>query len=116
MTGSGQTKALPCLAYANLVLASILKYSSTRLGKQLLANSGWEEKEICSKGVSNGQKEGQRRGDGAFPPPPTPSVHSNSKSNMASRINDRELVTLIPPHIIDHITPDRRERCQLHSA
>ena len=63
MTGSSQTKALPCLAYANLVLASILKYSSTRLGKQLLANSGWEEKEICSKGVSDGQK------DGAFPRP-----------------------------------------------
>ena len=66
--GSGQTKALPCRAYANLVRASILKYSSTRLGKQLLANSGWEEKEICSKGVSDGQKEGQR-GDGAFPRP-----------------------------------------------
>ena len=97
MTWSGQTKALPCLAYANLVLASILKYSSTRLGKQLLANSGWEEKEICSKGVSDGQKEGQRGGWG-LSPPPTPSVHSNSKSNMASRINDRELVTLIPPN------------------
>ena len=69
MIGSGQTKALPCLAYANLVLASILKYSSTGLGKQLPANSGWEEKEICSKGVSDGQKEGQRGGMGPFPAP-----------------------------------------------
>ena len=30
------------------------------------------------------------------PPPPTPTVYSNSKSNMAGRINDRELITLAP--------------------
>ena len=29
-----------------------------------------------------------------LPPPPTPTVHSNSKSNMAGRINGRELITL----------------------
>ena len=30
----------------------------------------------------------------SLPPPPTPTVHSNCKSNMADRINDRELLTL----------------------
>ena len=30
----------------------------------------------------------------ALPPPPTPTVHSNCKSNMAGRINDRELIKL----------------------
>ena len=30
----------------------------------------------------------------ALPLPPTPTVHSNCKSNMAGRINDRELITL----------------------
>ena len=30
----------------------------------------------------------------ALPPPPTPTVHSNSKSNMTGQINDRELKTL----------------------
>ena len=39
-----------------------------------------------------------REGGWGLSPPPTPSVHSNSKSKMASRINDRELVTLIPPN------------------
>ena len=34
----------------------------------------------------------------AFPPPPTPTVHSNYKSNMADRINDRELITLARPN------------------
>ena len=32
----------------------------------------------------------------ALPPPPTPTVYSDSKSNMAGRINDRELITLVP--------------------
>ena len=31
----------------------------------------------------------------ALPLPPTPTVHSNYKSNMARRINDRELITLV---------------------
>ena len=30
----------------------------------------------------------------ALPSPPTPTAHSNSKTNMAGRINDRELITL----------------------
>ena len=34
----------------------------------------------------------------AFPPPPTPTVLSNYKSNMADRINDRELITLARPN------------------
>ena len=29
-------------------------------------------------------------------PPPTPTVYSNSKSNMARQINDCELITLAP--------------------
>ena len=29
--------------------------------------------------------------------PPSPTVHSNSKSNMAGRIDDREVVTLTRP-------------------
>ena len=33
-----------------------------------------------------------------LPPPPTPIVHSNSKSNMASRINDRGLMVLARPN------------------
>ena len=32
------------------------------------------------------------------PQSPTPTVHSNSKSNMAARINDRELITLACPN------------------
>ena len=32
----------------------------------------------------------------APPLPPTPTVYSDSKSNMAGRINDRELITLVP--------------------
>ena len=31
-----------------------------------------------------------------LPRPPTPTVYSNSKSNIAGRINDRELITLVP--------------------
>ena len=31
-------------------------------------------------------------------PLPTPTFHSNSKSNMAGRINDRELITLARPN------------------
>ena len=34
----------------------------------------------------------------ALPPPPTRTVHSNPKSNMASRINDRNLMTLARIH------------------
>ena len=33
-----------------------------------------------------------------LPPPPTPIVHSNSKSNMASRINDRGPIVLARPN------------------
>ena len=62
---------------------------------------GWVEKETCTKGVSDGQKEGEGR-DGviniiASPMPPPPAIHSNSKSNLVGRINDCELVTLTFP-------------------
>ena len=48
--------------------------------------------------VKNKKKKGGGRGVKilAPPPPPTPTVYSNSKSNMAGRINDRELITLVP--------------------
>ena len=43
--------------------------------------------------------------DFSLPPPPTPTVHSNCKSKMAGRTNDRELLALArtsktPPHHI----------------
>ena len=98
-----------------------------------MAAEGWGGKEICTKGMVDGQKKGVRWGWGnedyacpkslsfcktpfrdaqvikgimgcfAFPfeqasshssPAPNPTVHSNSKSNMAGRINDCELLTL----------------------
>ena len=34
----------------------------------------------------------------ALSPPPTSTVHSDSKSNMAGRKNDRELLTLARPN------------------
>ena len=34
----------------------------------------------------------------ALSPPPTSTVHSDSKSNMAGRKNDRELITLARPN------------------
>ena len=48
--------------------------------------------------VKNKKKKGGGRGVKilAPPPPPTPTVYSNSKSNTAGRINDRELITLVP--------------------
>ena len=33
-----------------------------------------------------------------LPPPPTPTIHSNSKSNMVSQINDHELIMLAHPN------------------
>ena len=62
---------------------------------------GWEDKQICIKGVSDGQNEGEGR-DGViniitFPMPPPPATHSNSKSNLVGQIIDCELVTLTCP-------------------
>ena len=33
----------------------------------------------------------------SVPPPPTPTVHFDNKSNMADGINDRELITIAHP-------------------
>ena len=56
----------------------------------LTAAEGWGEKQI-KRGM--GSEWGSE--DFALPPPPHPStVHSNCKSNMDGRINDRELITL----------------------
>ena len=62
---------------------------------------GWEDKQICIRGLSDGQKEGEGR-DGVInlitsPMPPPPAIHSNSKSNLVGQINDCELVTLTCP-------------------
>ena len=54
---------------------------------------GWGEKEICTKGAVDSQKQGEGWGYGnkdyllALPLPPNPTVHSNSKSNMSGQIN-----------------------------
>ena len=55
---------------------------------------GWEEKEISTKGVRDGRKEGEGR-DGAmnntrFSPflAPSPTVNSDSNSNMAITVTD----------------------------
>ena len=57
------------------------------------------EKEICTKGVRNGQKEREGRGlvGGSFPASFL-TVLSNSQSNMAGRVNDREPVTVTRPN------------------
>ena len=59
----------------------------------LIVVEGWREKEICTKGASSVKnKERGRVGEGGFCP--TPTVQSNSKSNMASWIKDQEIVLL----------------------
>ena len=59
----------------------------------------WGEKEICTKGVRDGQKEREGRGlvGGSFPASFL-TVLSNSQSNMAGRVNDREPVTVTRPN------------------
>ena len=75
------------------IMAPIFYFNGTR-------RLAWTEKEICTK-VKN-----KERGGGvkilALPQPPSPTptltVHFNSKSNMASQINDRKLMTLANPN------------------
>ena len=59
----------------------------------------WREKEICTKGVRDGQKEREGRGlvGGSFPASFL-TVLSNSQSNMAGRVNDCEPVTVTRPN------------------
>ena len=60
---------------------------------------GLEEKEISTKGAVIGKKwSGVGVREWTPPPPPTLTVHSNSKSNMAGRINDHELAALARPN------------------
>ena len=61
----------------------------------------WKEKEINTKGAVDGQKWGEEWGGGEVNVI-APTVHSNSKSNMAFRINDRELITLARPNKTPH--------------
>ena len=97
--GKKTTEPLDCALCANLFaqqtqfLASGCSVFSWPPSLILMAEEGWGEKEICTKGVINGQK--IRRG-----------AHSNSKSNMASRVNDRQLITLARPNK----TPALQER------
>ena len=89
--GKKTTEPLDCALCANLFaqqtqfLASGCSVFSWPPSLILMAEEGWGEKEICTRGVINGQK--IRRG-----------AHSNSKSNMASRVNDRQLITLARPN------------------
>lgn len=59
---------------------------------------GWGEKEICTKTVKNKEKAGDGGVNTTFPCPPTLTIHFDSKSNMASGINNCELITLTCPH------------------
>lgn len=65
----------------------------------LTAEEGGGEKEICTKGVRDGQKEREGRGlvGGSFPASFL-TVLSNSQSNVAGRVNDREPVTVTRPN------------------
>lgn len=65
----------------------------------LIAVEAWGEKEICTKGVRDGQREREGRGlvGGSFPASFL-TVLSNSQSNMAGRVNDREPVTVTCPN------------------
>ena len=56
-----------------------------------------ERKKFVLRGRSTVKNKKKKGGVGgvkilAPPPPPTPTVYSDSKSNMAGRINDRELI------------------------
>ena len=92
---AGTILAGECLVFS--LVAIFIYYSS---------GSG-EEKEICTKGVNDGQKKIEGRGRGhrnysylflpsPSPPPPPPSTITSTvqfKSNMAGRINNHDLVT-----------------------
>ena len=64
----------------------------------ITAAEGWGEEEICTKGVGGQQKERKEMGWGDWnsdiSPPATYVVHSNSKSYMTDRNNDRQLVSI----------------------
>ena len=59
----------------------------------------WGEKVLWGRSTVKNKKK-KDGGEGvkilATRPPPTPTVYSNSKSNMAGRINDGDLITLAP--------------------
>ena len=64
-----------------------------------------ERKKFVLRGRSTVKNKKKKGGGGGVkilalspppPPPPTPTVYSDSKSNMAGRINERELITLAP--------------------
>ena len=67
-------------------------------------NGSWrlgERKKFLLWGRSTVKNKKKKGGGGgvkilALSPPPTPTVYSNSKSNVAGLINDRELITLAP--------------------
>ena len=72
-------------------MAAIFEFNgSGRLEREIdLYQRGWPT-------VKTKEKNGGRvvKIFSALSPPPTLTVHFNSKSNMAGRINDRELITL----------------------
>ena len=63
-----------------------------------MAAEGWGEEKFIPRGRSTVKNKERGGGRGVKithlfspPPPPTPTVHSNCKSKMAGRTNDREL-------------------------
>ena len=56
---------------------------------------GWGEKEMFTNGAVDGKNEERGGGEGVkITPPPTLTIHYNSKSNMASQINNCKPVML----------------------
>ena len=70
-------------------MAAIFYFNgSGRLGREINLYQGGCRRSKIRRGVGVGEWVF------SLPPPPTPTVHSNCKSNMADQINDRELLTL----------------------
>ena len=66
-----------------------------------MAAEGRERNKLCTKGAFDCQKYGKGWGWGSEDCPflaSYPAIHSNSKSNIAGRINDREPITLARPN------------------
>ena len=72
-----------------IIAAIFSSNDSERLGREINLYQGGGPRSKIKRAVGVGKP---------FPPPPTPTVHSNCKSNIAGRINDRDLITLARTH------------------
>ena len=72
-----------------IIAAIFSSNDSERLGREINLYQGGDPRSKMKRAGGVGEP---------FPPPPTPTVHSNCKSNIAGRINDRELITLARTH------------------